>query len=65
MTTNITAPILINAPELAAILGVKVGCAYKIIRRANQQLQAAGKITVRGKANRAFVMRMLDASDII
>lgn len=64
MTNNITTPILINAPELATMLGVKLGCAYKIIRIANQQMAAAGKITVRGRANRAYVMRMLDAGDV-
>lgn len=57
-------PILISAKELANILGVKTGSAYKIIRKANEQLSAAGKITIRGKANRAYVMRLLDASDI-
>lgn len=61
---NMSIPILINAAELATILGVKLGCAYKIIRIANQHMAAAGKITVRGRANRAYVMRMLDAGDI-
>lgn len=58
------APILINATELAQMLGVKQGSAYKIIRTANQQLASAGKITIRGKANRAYIMRMLDSSDV-
>lgn len=61
---NDKASILISANELATILGIKVGSAYKIIRDANQKLAAAGKITIRGRANRAYIMRMLDISDI-
>lgn len=61
---NDKASILIGANELATILGIKVGSAYKIIRDANQKLAAAGKITIRGRANRAYIMRMLDISDI-
>lgn len=61
MTTN---TYLMNATEVAELLGIKKSLAYKIIRNANAKLAEAGKITVRGKVNRAFIMRLVDISDV-
>lgn len=55
---------LINARELALILGVKLPTAYKIIRSANEKLNKAGKIVVRGKVNRHYIAKLLDVTDI-
>lgn len=57
-------PILMNADEVASILGINMPEAYKIIRAANEKLAAAGKIVVRGKLNRNYFNRLTDVSDI-
>ncbi len=41
--------IYITASELAEMLGVSTGHAYKIIRRLNQELEKAGYIVIAGK----------------
>lgn len=57
--------ILMSAEEVAKLLGIKISAAYKIIRTCNERLAAAGKITIRGKVNRKYLMRQLDTSDVI
>jgi len=49
-----------NAPEVAAALGVKIGMAYKLIRQWNTELKAQGKLTIWGKINRKFFERKLE-----
>lgn len=49
-----------NAGEVAAALGVKIGMAYKLIRQWNTELKAQGKLTIRGKINRKFFERKLE-----
>lgn len=51
---------MMNAPEVAAALGVKIGMAYKLIRQWNTELKAQGKLTIRGKINRKFFERKLE-----
>lgn len=41
--------IYITASELAEMLGVSTGHAYKIIRRLNQELEKDGYIVIAGK----------------
>ncbi len=41
--------IYITAPEMAEMLGISVGHAYKIIRGLNQELKADGYIVIAGK----------------
>jgi len=53
-------PVLIGVKEVAAILGVKSSTAYKVIRTLNTQLEAQGKITVRGKINKRYLLKMVD-----
>lgn len=61
---NKDVPALISAQEISDILGIKLCSAYKIIRNANEELAAAGKITIRGKLNRKYFYKMLDVSNV-
>lgn len=60
---KIIQPVLIGAKEVAAILGVKSSTAYKVIRTLNSQLEAQGKITVRGKINKRYLLKMVDCQE--
>lgn len=55
---------LLNANDVVDLLGVKRPTAYKIIRDANIQLAKAGKLTIRGKINRRYLLKMLDVSEV-
>lgn len=57
---GVITPVLIGANEVAAILGVKISTAYKVIRTLNAQLEAHGKVTVRGKINKRYLLKMVD-----
>ena len=41
--------IYITAPEMADMLGISIGHAYKIIRSLNQELRNEGYIVIAGK----------------
>lgn len=55
---------LLSASDIATMLGVKKPTAYKIIREDNAQLAKAGKLTIRGKINRRYLLKMLDVSEV-
>ena len=55
---------LLNANDVVDLLGVKRPTAYKIIRDDNIRLAKAGKLTVRGKINRRYLLKMLDVSEV-
>lgn len=55
---------LLNANDVVDLLGVKHPTAYKIIRDANIRLAKAGKLTIRGKINRRYLLKMLDVSKV-
>jgi predicted transcriptional regulator len=44
----------VDVKEVQETLGISEGKAYKVIRELNNQLKAAGYITIAGKVNRAF-----------
>jgi Mn-dependent DtxR family transcriptional regulator len=46
--------IYITANELAEMLGVSSGQAYKIIRRMNQELEKDGYLVIAGKVPRRY-----------
>ena len=46
--------IYITASELAEMLGVSVGHAYKIIRKLNQELEKNGFLVIAGKVPRRY-----------
>lgn len=47
--------IYITASELAEMLGVSVGHAYKIIRKLNQELAEQGFLVIAGKVSRCYI----------
>ena len=47
--------IYITASELAEMLGVSVGHAYKIIRKLNQELTEQGFLVIAGKVPRRYL----------
>ena len=46
--------IYITANELAEMLGVSVGHAYKLIRKLNQELEKEGFLVIAGKVSRRY-----------
>ena len=55
---------MLSASDIVTMLGVKKPTAYKIIRDGNAQLAKAGKLTIRGKINRRYLLKMLDVSEV-
>ena len=51
----------LTAQEGADALGVKIGMAYKLIRQWNTKLAAEGKLTIRGKINKKFFEKQMEA----
>lgn len=51
---------LLNASEVAEILGVKVSYAYKVIKKLNDELKAADKLAVPGKINKKYLYKKLE-----
>ncbi len=51
---------MLSAGEVAKLLGVKIGKAYHLIRIWNAELEAQGKLTIRGKVNRKYFERKLE-----
>ncbi len=47
--------IYITASELAEMLGISVGHAYKIIRKLNQELAEQGFLVIAGKVPRCYI----------
>lgn len=50
-TTNKT---FITAPEMAEIMGVSVGHAYKVIRSMNEELKKSGYLVIAGKVPKVY-----------
>lgn len=46
--------IYITAPEMADMLGISLGHAYKLIRTLNQELKSAGYIVIAGKTPKDY-----------
>ena len=51
--------IYITAPELAQVMGVSNGHAYKLIRAMNTELKKQGYMTIAGKLPRAYLEKCL------
>lgn len=60
---EVITPVLIGVNEVSAILGVKSTTAYKVIRTLNAQLENQGRVTVRGKINRNYLLKMVNPSE--
>ena len=48
--------VYITANELAEMLGISVGLAYKLIRELNQELSTKGYIVIAGKCPRRYIV---------
>lgn len=51
---------LMGAQEVAALLNVKLSMAYKIIRECNAELQAAGKLVIKGKVLTKYLLKKIE-----
>ena len=49
-----TNKIYITAPEMANLLGISVGHAYKMIRAMNRELEKSGYLVVAGKVPKGY-----------
>lgn len=59
-----TNKIMLDAHDVAQLLGIKMYLSYKIIRNANEELKRAGKLTIRGRVNKEFLMKKLDVTNL-
>ena len=55
---------MLDAHDVSKLLNIKLYLAYKIIRQCNANLKASGKLTIRGRVNRAYLYKQLDVSDM-
>ena len=51
--------IFIKASEVAAVMNVSRAYAYRIVKQLNEELKAAGYITVRGKVPKTYLEKKL------
>lgn len=51
---------LLGAGDVAALLNVKPCMAYKIIRECNAELKAAGKLVIRGKVLKKYLLKKIE-----
>lgn len=55
---------MLDAHDVSNLLNIKLYLSYKIIREANDELKKAGKLTIRGRVNREYLMKKLDVSHL-
>ncbi len=53
--------IMLTADDVAKILDIKVSRAYAIIRQLNAELAANGKLVLRGRVNREYLLKKISA----
>lgn len=56
--------LMLTANDVSQLLGIKLYLSYKIIREANEELKQAGKLTIRGRVNKEFLMKKLDVTNL-
>lgn len=56
--------IMLSAKDVSNLLGIKLYLSYKIIRDANEELKKAGKLTIRGRINKKYLLKKLDVSNL-
>lgn len=56
--------IMLSAKDVSNLLGIKLYLSYKIIRDANEELKKAGKLTIRGRINKEYLLKKLDVSNL-
>lgn len=55
----------ITVNEVMEIMHVKEGQAYKMMRQCNEELNAKGFMTVRGRVPRAFFLERVGISEVV
>jgi len=60
MAANDQQRYMMTAGEVAAALGCHISMAYKLIRQWNAELEAMGKITIKGKVIRKYFESKLE-----
>ena len=53
-----------DANDVQKLLNVKRTRAYAIIKELNANLEKAGKLVIRGRVNKRYLLKMIDVSDI-
>lgn len=53
--------IMLTADDVAKILDIKVSRAYAVIRQLNAELAANGKLVLRGRVNREYLLKKISA----
>ncbi|WP_278967428.1 DNA-binding protein [Megasphaera elsdenii] len=53
--------IMLTADDVAKILDIKVSRAYAIIRQLNAELAANGKLVLRGRVNREYLLKKISS----
>ena len=56
--------VLLTAKDVSELLNCKLSYAYHICRELNKELEAAGKLVIKGRINRRYLLKKLDVSDI-
>ena len=51
---------LLDVHDVCELLGINIGLAYKVIRGYNTELAKMGKLTIRGKINRKYLLKKLE-----
>lgn len=54
------ATIMMDAQEVADVMGISKAYAYKIIKKLNEELAKKGYITIQGKVNRKYFLMKVD-----
>ena len=50
----------LSAKEVSALIGCKIGLAYKLIRQWNEELKKQGRLTIRGKINKQYFLKKME-----
>lgn len=53
----------ITAKEIAEDCNISISKAYELIREMNKEVEAMGKITLKGKINRHFYEKKINSTD--
>ena len=51
----------LSAQEVADAIGCKIGLAYRLIRQWNKELEKQGKLVIKGKINKKYFEKQMEA----
>lgn len=55
---------ILTAEQVADLCKVKIGKAYQIIRKLNEELKKEGYITIRGRVNKDYLLKRLGIKEV-